>query len=78
MGESAWPGIMAGQRSTTALQFLRLASLKRQKENHRYLVLAALQPFVKDIFQVIGLEKIFSIHSDLKDAIDDLRPNLRI
>jgi hypothetical protein len=31
--ESARQGIMAGQRSTTAIQFLRLASLKRQKEN---------------------------------------------
>jgi anti-sigma B factor antagonist len=55
--------------SSVGLRVL-LASLKRQKENHRFLVLAALQPFVKDIFRVTGLEKIFSIYSSQEDAIE--------
>ena len=55
--------------SSVGLRVL-LASLKRQKENQRCLVLAALQPFVKDIFRVTGLEKIFSIYSSQQDAIE--------
>jgi anti-sigma B factor antagonist len=55
--------------SSVGLRVL-LASLKRQKESHRFLVLASLQPFVKDIFRVTGLEKIFSIYSSQEDAIE--------
>lgn len=53
--------------SSVGLRVL-LASLKRQKENQRCLALAALQPFVKDVFRVTGLEKIFSIYSTQEEA----------
>jgi anti-sigma B factor antagonist len=57
--------------SSVGLRVL-LASLKRQKESHRFLALTALQPFVKDIFRVTGLEKIFSIYPSQEDAIEGM------
>ena len=55
-----------------------LASLRMLKTKKGDMRLTSLQPVVLEIFEISGLSKIFSIHSDLKDAIDDLRPNLRI
>lgn len=54
--------------SSVGLRVL-LAALKKQKEKQRTLKLASMQPFVKDIFRVTGLDKIFSIFPTQEDAI---------
>jgi anti-sigma B factor antagonist len=62
--------------SSVGLRVL-LAALKKQKEKQRTLKLASMQPFVKDIFRITGLDRIFSIYPTQEDAItdDDSRQN---
>ena len=54
--------------SSVGLRVL-LAALKKQKEKQRTLKLVSMQPFVKDIFKVTGLDRIFSIYPTQEDAI---------
>ena len=60
--------------SSVGLRVL-LAALKKQKEKQKTLRLASMQPFVKDIFRITGLDRIFSIYPTQEDAIanDDSR-----
>ncbi|VVB72922.1 STAS domain protein [uncultured archaeon] len=57
--------------SSVGLRVL-LASLKKQKANKRSLELANLQPFVRGVFKVTGLDKIFTIYSTQEEAIEGI------
>jgi anti-sigma B factor antagonist len=58
--------------SSVGLRTLMIA-LKKQKSNRGQLALIHLQPFVKNIFKITGLDKIFLIYSTEEEAIQDLR-----
>jgi anti-sigma B factor antagonist len=47
-----------------------LAALKILKKKNGEMRLASLQPVVKNILDISGLSNIFSIHHNLKEAID--------
>jgi anti-anti-sigma factor len=58
--------------SSVGLRTLMIA-LKKQKSNKGQLALIHLQPFVKNIFKITGLDRIFFIYSTEEEAIQDLR-----
>ena len=51
-----------------------LAALKKQRQRQGELKLAALQPFVKEVFEVTGFNKLFSIHTNREEAEKSLPP----
>jgi anti-sigma B factor antagonist len=55
--------------SSVGLRVL-LAALKKQNERNGLIKLVSLQPFVKDIFKITGLDRIFPIYSDQEEAIN--------
>jgi anti-sigma B factor antagonist len=58
--------------SSVGLRVL-LATLKKQRQKQGQLKLASLQPFVKEVFEVTGFTKLFSIHPNRDDAIKSLQ-----
>ena len=50
-----------------------LAALKKHRQKQGELKLAALQPFVKDVFEVTGFNKLFSIHVNREEAVKSLQ-----
>jgi anti-sigma B factor antagonist len=58
--------------SSVGLRVL-LASLKKLRQKDGSLMLASLQPFVRDVFQVAGFNKLFSIYPSADDAAKSLR-----
>ena len=57
--------------SSVGLRVL-LAALKKQRQNHGYLLLASLQPFVQNIFKITGLDKVFQIFPTEEAAFQSL------
>jgi anti-sigma B factor antagonist len=51
-----------------------LAALKKQRQKQGELKLAALQPFVKEVFEVTGFTKLFPIHANRDEAIRSMSP----
>lgn len=51
-----------------------LAALKKQSQKQGKLKLAALQPFVKEIFDVTGFTELFSIYASRDEAIRSMPP----
>ncbi|VVB72923.1 STAS domain protein [uncultured archaeon] len=51
-----------------------LAGLKKLRTKKGDMKLVSLQPTVKEVFEISGLSKIFSIHYNLSDALDSLEP----
>lgn len=47
-----------------------LATLKILKKKNGEMRLASLQPVIRNILDISGLSKIFSIHHNLKEAMD--------
>lgn len=58
--------------SSSGLRVL-MASLNRLKHKEGDLKLAALQPFVKDVFVLTGANRFFSIYPSQGEAIESLR-----
>lgn len=58
--------------SSVGLRVL-LATLKKQRQKQGQLKLASLQPFVKEVFEVTGFTKLFSIHPNRDDAVKSLQ-----
>lgn len=58
--------------SSSGLRVL-MASLNRLKHIDGDLKLAALQPFVKEVFVLTGANRFFSIYPDQREAIESLR-----
>lgn len=58
--------------SSSGLRVL-MASLNRLKKNEGDLLLAALQPFVKEVFSLTGAIRFFSIYPNHKEAIKSLQ-----
>jgi len=58
--------------SSSGLRVL-MASLNRLKHEDGDLKLAALQPFVKDVFVLTGANRFFSIYPSQGEAIESLR-----
>ncbi len=58
--------------SSSGLRVL-MASLNKLKHKNGDLKLAALQPFVKDVFVLTGASRFFSIYSDQGEAIKSLK-----
>jgi anti-sigma B factor antagonist len=54
--------------STGGLRVL-LAALKKQKEKGGSIELVSLQPFVRNIFKIIGFDRIFSILPSKEEAV---------
>lgn len=54
--------------SSSGLRVL-LAALKRLRQSQGDLFLASLQPFVREVFEVTGFSKIFSIFPSYADAV---------
>lgn len=50
-----------------------LAVLKKQRQKQGELKLAALQPFVKEVFEVTGFTKLFPIHASREEAVKSLQ-----
>ena len=59
--------------SSSGLRVL-LAGLKSLKTKNGYMILISLQPVVRDVFEITGLARLFSIHNNLDDAINSLQP----
>jgi anti-sigma B factor antagonist len=57
--------------SSSGLRVL-LAELKLLKTKNGDLKLISLQPIVRDIFEITGLSRLFSIHNNLEDALNNL------
>jgi len=57
--------------SSVGLRVL-LATLKKQRQKQGQLKLASLQPFVREVFEVTGFTKLFSIHPSRDDAVKSL------
>ena len=57
--------------SSVGLRVL-LATLKKQRQKQGQLKLASLQPFVREVFEVTGFTKLFSIHPNRDDALKSL------
>ncbi|HWQ20295.1 MAG TPA: STAS domain-containing protein [Methanotrichaceae archaeon] len=49
-----------------------LAALKKQRQKQGQLKLASMQPFVREVFEVTGFTKLFSIHPNRDDAVKSL------
>ncbi|MDQ1262501.1 MAG: hypothetical protein QG575_1682 [Euryarchaeota archaeon] len=58
--------------SSSGLRVL-MASLNRLKHKDGDLLLAALQPFVKDVFFMTGASRFFPIHASRAEAIKSLQ-----
>jgi anti-sigma B factor antagonist len=58
--------------SSSGLRVL-MASLNKLKDMDGDLLLAALQPFVKDVFSLTGASRFFSIFSSQEEAITNLK-----
>jgi anti-sigma B factor antagonist len=58
--------------SSSGLRVL-MASLNRLKHRDGDLLLAALQPFVKDVFFLTGANRFFSIYPSQREAIKSLQ-----
>jgi anti-sigma B factor antagonist len=62
--------------SSSGLRVL-MASLNKLKHKDGDLLLAALQPFVKDVFFMTGANRFFSIYPCQEDAIKSLKASGR-
>ena len=58
--------------SSSGLRVL-MASLNKLKKNQGDLLLAALQPFVKEVFSLTGAVRFFSIYPNHNEAIKSLQ-----
>jgi anti-sigma B factor antagonist len=58
--------------SSVGLRVL-LDALKRQRQNHGFLKLTGLQPFVLEVFEVTGFTKLFSIYPNQSEALKAFR-----
>jgi anti-sigma B factor antagonist len=58
--------------SSSGLRVL-MASLNRLKQRDGDLLIAALQPFVKDVFFLTGANRFFSIYTNQGEAIKSLK-----
>jgi anti-sigma B factor antagonist len=58
--------------SSSGLRVL-MASLNKLKKREGDLLLAALQPFVKEVFSLTGAIRFFSIYPSQKEAIEGLQ-----
>jgi anti-sigma B factor antagonist len=59
--------------SSSGLRIL-LTSLDKLKKNQGDLKLASLQPLVKEIFEITGINQFFSIYPSQEDAIKGSQP----
>ena len=57
--------------SSSGLRIL-LAGKKIVKENNGEIVLASLQPVVRDVFEIAGLTRLFFIKKNLEDALSQM------
>jgi anti-sigma B factor antagonist len=57
--------------SSVGLRVL-LAALKKQRQKQGQIKLASLQPFVREVFEVTGFTKLFSIHPNRDDALKSI------
>ncbi|MGV8174975.1 MAG: STAS domain-containing protein [Methanothrix sp.] len=58
--------------SSSALRVL-LAGKKRLKPKKGDLILTALQPVVRDVFEITGLSRVFSIQKSREQALQSIR-----
>ena len=58
--------------SSSGLRVL-LAGLKALKSKQGDMILASLQPVVRDVFEIAGLTRLFSIQKDPDDALHILK-----
>jgi anti-sigma B factor antagonist len=57
--------------SSSGLRIL-LAGKKMVKERNGEIVLASLQPVVRDVFEIAGLARLFFIKKNLEDALTQM------
>lgn len=50
-----------------------LAALKKVRPKQGDVKLAALQPFVREVFEITGFTKLFAIYSNQGDAINNIK-----
>ena len=58
--------------SSSGLRVL-MAAQNRLRKSEGDLMLASLQPFVKDVFVMTGANRLFTIHQSQAEAIDSLK-----
>ncbi len=58
--------------SSSGLRVL-LACLKTLKEKNGKMILASLQPVVREIFEISGFSRLFLIRRSLEDAVNSLQ-----
>ena len=58
--------------SSSGLRIL-LAGKKMLKERKGEMILASLQPVVRDVFEIAGLSRLFLIKKSLEDALSQMK-----
>jgi anti-sigma B factor antagonist len=59
--------------SSVGLRVL-LAAQKKVRTKKGGVKLVSLQPFVREVFEMTGFDRLFSIHSSQSEALGDIKP----